>query len=122
LRTEMKSKFLFKSFIGELKAKTTNDVKLNNLSIDSEGRLGIDGESATYKSVAELAISLKSSEKLSNVEIKSLSKSSTTEGGSYISFSITADLSDWKSTDSSALDGENLESPSNLPLEGGLGE
>lgn len=106
LRTEKKSKYLFKNFIDELKAKTTNDVKLNNLSIDSEGMLSIDGESVTYKSVAELAISLKSSEKLDNVEIKSLSKSSSTEGENYINFSITANLTDWKSSSS----GNSLES------------
>lgn len=104
LSTEKKSKYLFKIFIDELKTKITNDIKLNNLSIDNQGTVVMDGESKSYRSVADLALALESSSKLSNIEITGLSLS-TDEGNNQVNFSISANLVDWGSS-SSAEEGE----------------
>lgn len=104
LSTEKKSKYLFKIFIDELKTKITNDIKLNNLSIDNQGTVVMDGESKSYRSVADLALALESSSKLSNIEITGLSLS-TDEGNNQVNFSISANLVDWNSS-SSAEEGE----------------
>lgn len=94
LTTEKKSKFLFKQFIDDFKTKITNDTKLNNLSIDSQGVISMDGESISYRSVADLAVSLKSFSKIDGVEMSGLSRS-TDENTSFVNFSITANLVDW---------------------------
>ena len=104
LSTEKKSKYLFKIFIDELKKKITNDIKLNNLSIDSQGIVVMDGESNGYRSVADLALALESSSKLDNIEITGLSLSTDGES-SQVNFSISANLVDWGSS-SSAEEGE----------------
>jgi len=104
LSTEKKSKYLFKIFIDELKKKITNDIKLNNLSIDSQGIVVMDGESKGYRSVADLALALESSSKLDNIEITGLSLSTDGES-SQVNFSISANLVDWGSS-SSAEEGE----------------
>lgn len=104
LSTEKKSKYLFKIFIDELKKKITNDIKLNNLSIDSRGIVVMDGESKGYRSVADLALALGSSSKLDNIEITGLSLSTDGES-SQVNFSISANLVDWGSS-SSAEEGE----------------
>jgi len=111
LSTEKKSKYLFKIFIDELKKKITNDIKLNNLSIDSQGIVVMDGESKGYRSVADLALALESSSKLSDIEITGLSLS-TDEGNNQVNFSISANLVDWGSSSpveegEAELEGEN---------------
>jgi hypothetical protein len=100
LSAEKKSKYLFKIFIDEFKTKITNDTKLNNLSIDNQGTVSMDGESKSYRSVADLALALKSSSKLGDVQIAGLSLS--TDGGvSQVNFSLSANLVDWGSSGSS---------------------
>lgn len=116
LSTEKKSKYLFKIFIDELKKKITNDIKLNNLSIDNQGIVVMDGESKSYRSVADLALALKSSSKLSDIEIAGLSLS-TDEGNNQVNFSISANLVDWGSS-SPAGEGETKPKDKN----GGLDE
>ena len=111
LSTEKKSKYLFKIFIDELKTKITNDIKLNNLSIDNQGIVVMDGESKGYRSVADLALALESSSKLSDIEITGLSLS-TDEGNNQVNFSISANLVDWGSSSpveegEAELEGEN---------------
>lgn len=110
LSTEKKSKYLFKIFIDELKKKITNDIKLNNLSIDSQGIVVMDGESGSYRSVADLALALETSKELANVEIVALSLSSGEETN-LVNFSISASLVNWKvsssvaDTESTSFDG-----------------
>ena len=103
LSAEKKTKFLFKIFIDELKTKITNDVKLNNLSIDNQGVAVLDGESNNYRSVADLATSLESSSGITDVEINSLSLSPD-DSEARVIFSITADLKDWGSQNDSVED------------------
>lgn len=110
LSTEKKSKYLFKIFIDELKTKITNDTKLNNLSIDNQGAVVMDGESGSYRSVADLALALETSKELANVEIVALSLSSGEESN-LVNFSISASLVNWKvsssvaDTESTSFDG-----------------
>lgn len=94
-----RSKYLFKSFIDELTQKITNDTKLNNLTINDSGKVTMDGESASYRSVADLSVALQSSSKIKNVEITGLSQSAA-EGETIVSFSITAEIADWNGTTS----------------------
>jgi len=96
LSTASKSKYLFKAFVDELIKKITNDTKLNNLSIDSSGRVAMDGQSGSYRSVADLALALKSSNKLKNIQIMGLTQSNES-GTVVVSFSMAAQISDWKS-------------------------
>jgi len=110
LSAEKKSKYLFKLFIDELKIKITNDVKLNNLAIDSQGTVTMDGESKSYRAVADLALALESSSKIDNVEIAGLSLSADEDDGNQVTFSLTADLVDW---DSAVTDEEVVENLDN---------
>lgn len=95
ITTASKTKYSFKGFIDELTKKITNDTKLNSLSISDAGVVTFDGTSATYRSVADLALALKSSSKLENVEIAGLTRSSD-QGTSQVTFSMTAQIKDWK--------------------------
>ena len=70
-----KSKYQFYAFMNELSGKTTNDVKINNLTIDKNGAITLDGKSKSYRSAADLALALKSSKKISEVQITGLSES-----------------------------------------------
>jgi hypothetical protein len=90
-----KSKYSFNDFIVELTKKITNDTKLNSLSISDSGVLTMDGVSSTYRNVADLAVSLESSEKLENVQISGLT-GNLEEQDNQVSFSMTADIKDWK--------------------------
>lgn len=105
----VKSKYLFRAFIDQLNSKITNDTKLNSLSIDSSGKVSLDGESASYRSVADLAVALSTSEKLTDVTISNLSQSvaespAATSGSasrqatSKVTFSISAKIKDWKTS------------------------
>jgi len=97
LSTAARSKFLFDAFITDLAHKITNDSKLNSLAISETGDLTIDGVGGSYRSVADLAISLQSSPKLDNIQIAGLSES--TDGGtSQVTFSMTGKIKDWKSS------------------------
>lgn len=103
LSTAAKSKYLFRAFIDQLNSKITNDTKLNSLSIDDAGKVSLDGESASYRSVADLAVALSSSDKLTNVEVSNLSQSATettaksvSQNTSKVTFSISATIKDWK--------------------------
>jgi len=89
-----KSKYSFNEFIVELTKKITNDTRLNSLSISDSGVLAMDGVSSSYRNVADLAVSLESSEKLENVQISGLTE--TLEQDDKVSFSMTADIKDWK--------------------------
>ncbi|MCX6812140.1 MAG: PilN domain-containing protein [Candidatus Berkelbacteria bacterium] len=95
LQSASASKYLFKNFIDELTKKITNDTKLNNLAIDSSGKVTFDGNAGSYRSVADLALSLQSSKKLKNVQISALSMSAVA-GSNLVTFSMTADIADWK--------------------------
>jgi len=101
LSTASKSKYLFRGFIDELVAKMTSDTKLNNLSIDDLGKVTMDGESGSYRSVADLAVALGSAKKLKDVQITGLSESSE-NGKTVVTFSMTGQISDWKTTATSA--------------------
>lgn len=106
ITTASKTKYSFKGFIDELTKKITNDTKLNSVSITDAGVVAFDGSSATFRSVADLALALKSSSKLKNVEIAGLTRSPEA-GVSQVSFSMTAQIKDWKvesveSTDTAA--------------------
>jgi len=107
ISTASKSKYLFKSFIDEMTTKITNDTKLDNLAIDNFGHITIDGQSGSYRSVADLAVALGTSKKLENVQIAGLATASES-GTSIVSFSITADIKDWKdqASESAATDEE----------------
>lgn len=104
LSNASKSRYLFRAFIDQLDSKITNDTKLNSLSIDSAGKVSLDGESASYRSVADLAVALSTSDKLTDVVVSNLSQSSglstTTSGNSQtaspVTFSISAKIKDWK--------------------------
>lgn len=90
-----KSKYQFYAFMNELAGKTTNDVKINNLTIDKNGAVTIDGKSKSYRAAADLAMALKSSSKIKNVQITGLSE--TVENNSaLVSFTLTAEIADWK--------------------------
>jgi len=115
-----KSKYLFRAFIDQLDTKITNDTKLNSLSIDNSGKVSLDGESASYRSVADLAVALQTSDKLKNVTISGLSQSGSGAGASAgtVTFSISATIKDWK-----IQTPETQESPSatgEVPTVGGL--
>jgi len=116
LSTASKSKYLFKAFIDELVKKITNDTKLNNLSIDSSGKVTMDGQSGSYRSVADLALALKSGSKLKNIQITGLTQS-TENGAAVVSFSMIADISDWKSASTT-----ETQAPSATTTPGGEGE
>lgn len=96
LSSAEKTKYLFRVFIDDLKSKITNDSKLDNLSIDQNGKMTISGQSKNYRAVADLAEALGSSTKLKNVNILSLSQSAESSE-STVNFSISAEISDWKS-------------------------
>jgi len=99
LSNASKSKYLFRAFIDQLDTKITNDTKLNSLSIDNSGKVSLDGESASYRSVADLAVALQTSDKLKDVTISGLSQSSANESGNkqnLVTFSISAMIKDWK--------------------------
>lgn len=88
------SKFLFKTFMDELITKITNDVQLKNLSIDQTGKIVMDGQAGSYRSVADLATALSSSNNLKNVQITSVSESSQ-DNKIVTSFSMTAEIQGW---------------------------
>ena len=94
-----KTKYSFKTFMDELTKKITNDTKLNSMAISESGLVTVDGQSKSYRSVADLAVALKSSPKLSTVEISGLTQGS---GVNLINFSLTAQIKDWKAATSAA--------------------
>lgn len=102
LSTAAKSKYLFRAFIDQLDSKITNDTKLNSLSIDNVGKVSLDGESASYRSVADLALALSTFDKLANVSISNLSQTASgsasgkTAAAGKVTFSISATIKDWK--------------------------
>lgn len=116
LRTASRSKYSFKGFMDELKKKITNDTKINNLSIDSNGLVTIDGQSKNYRSVADLAVSLESSDKIDDVEVSGLAQSSDSSG--LISFTITAKINNWNQATTTAATGTG----SSQTTEGGTSE
>lgn len=110
LSTASSSRYLFRAFIDDLIAKITNDTKLNNLSIDSEGRVTMDGESGSYRSVADLALALESSKKLKDVSISGMSQAEE-NGKMIVIFSMSGQISDWKAAAKSSTEtGEGGES------------
>ncbi len=127
LSTASKSKYLFRVFIDDLTKKITNDTKLNSLSIDDSGKVSIDGESASYRSVADLTVALQTSEKLKDISITGLSQSSSNDNeksqGKVI-FSISAKILDWKLAIAEAQTGASATEASDgvtIPAIGGTG-
>lgn len=88
------SKFLFKTFIDEFITKVTNDIQLKNLSIDQTGKIVMDGQAGSYRSVADLATALSSSASLKNVQIISVSESAQ-DNKIVTSFSMAAEIQGW---------------------------
>lgn len=103
-----RSKYSFNGFINELVKKITNDTKLNSMSISDTGLVTMDGVSASYRSVADLAVALKSSAKLNNIEITGLNRG-LEQGSSQVTFSMTAQITDWKADSSAATSGGTSE-------------
>ena len=120
IRTASKTKYSFKGFIDDLKKKITTDVKLNNLSIDETGLVTIDGQSSNYRSVADLAVAIDSSDKIEDVNITSLTMDPNATPVVAV-FSITAKISDWGTLNKKAV--KNTENtPSDLTGIGGTSE
>ncbi|MCX6810197.1 MAG: PilN domain-containing protein [Candidatus Berkelbacteria bacterium] len=90
-----KTKYSFKGFMDELVKKITNDTKLNSLAISDAGFVTMDGRSSSYRSVADLAVALKSSSKLKDIEITGLTKGTESAKTSSVIFSMKAQIKDW---------------------------
>jgi len=95
ISTASKTKYSFKGFVDELTKKITNDTKLNSVAVTDTGVVTFDGISGSFRSVADLALALKSSPKLTNVEIIGLTRS-TNSGEAQVAFSMSAEIKDWK--------------------------
>jgi hypothetical protein len=115
ISTASRSKYLFKALMDEISKKITNDSKLDNLTIDNVGNVTMDGKSGSYRSVADLAVALKSSKKLSDIQISGLSMSSDS-GKNTVTFSISAKIKDWKGASDTVAEIETNE------VQGGVGE
>lgn len=102
MTTASKTKYSFKTFMDELTKKITNDTKLNSLAVSESGLVSVDGQSKSYRSVADLALALKSSPKLTAIEISGLTQGTE---ANLINFSLTAQIKDWKVASSSAATG-----------------
>lgn len=99
MTTASKTKYSFKAFMDELSKKMTNDTKLNSMAITESGLVSMDGQSNSFRSVADLALALKSSPKLTNIEISGLSRGTDVN---TVNFSMTAQIKDWKAALSSS--------------------
>lgn len=78
----------------ELYNNFTKDVKINNVALSSDGTLTVDGTTASYRSVADFMMGLKSYSKISDVKLGTTSLN-TSEGVSAkekVLFSVSAKL------------------------------
>jgi Tfp pilus assembly protein PilN len=91
-----------KDFLDELYKKVTNDVKISSISIGAEGTISLEGATGSYKQVADFMLGVKSYERLSNVELSSVSLSTdeTAKNNEKVIFSVAGkvDLSKDNST------------------------
>ncbi|MCL5410320.1 MAG: PilN domain-containing protein [Patescibacteria group bacterium] len=93
--TQLKSAYLdkynFSTFTTEFYKKVTNDVKLTNMAITSDGTLSISGTTKSYRSVADLMVAMKSWDNLQNVELLTVATSED-QGALETTFSISAKI------------------------------
>jgi hypothetical protein len=75
-----KDRYSYSTFLPEFYTKITNDTKISALSVTSSGEVSISGTTKSYRAIADLAMALKSWDKLSGVEILSASMGSSDSG------------------------------------------
>lgn len=51
----------------------TKDVKISTISLASDGTVGLDGKTSSYRTVADLMLALKSNKKISEMDLKAVS-------------------------------------------------
>ena len=94
------------TFLQNFYTKITSDVILTSIAVSSDGSLGITGTTATYRSVADLMLALKSWDVLSSVELGAVSDQKDAKTGKVItSFSITAKVNQNSTTTSTSAGG-----------------
>ena len=89
-----KDRFSIATFLPDFYTKITNDVKLNSMSLTDDGTLAIAGNTKNYRTTADLVMALQSWSTLTNVELSSVSMSTSSADGikPYAIFSITAKI------------------------------
>ncbi|MFA7253405.1 MAG: PilN domain-containing protein [Patescibacteria group bacterium] len=91
-----KDRYEVEPFLKELYTKISKNVVIRNLSINSDGRISIDGNTDSYRSVADQMVTLKewkSGKKniLKNVELKGVSEN-INSGTPIVQFSLSAQI------------------------------
>jgi Tfp pilus assembly protein PilN len=71
LKAAYAEKYSLSTFNTELYKKITNDVKITSLSVSADGTLSMSGTTASYRSVADLLVALKSWDTLESVDLLS---------------------------------------------------
>lgn len=86
-----------KDFLDELYKKVTNDVKLTSISLGADGSINFEGATSSYKNVADFMLGIKSYDRISKLQLMSVSASSDTsvKSNEKIIFTVSgmADLS-----------------------------
>lgn len=71
----------------------TKDIRISALSMSSEGELSMDGVAPSYKSVGELIMALKENDRISNVQLGTVSLvSGDTATNENVNFSLISDI------------------------------
>lgn len=103
LKKAYADKYSYTQFLSDFNKKITNDAKLSNIAITSDGVLNINGTTKSYRSVADLMVALKSWDTLNSVELLSVANN-TTEGGKVETiFAISAKIDKEKQKTAAAV-------------------
>ena len=92
LKAAYAGKYDFTLFTKEFYKKITNDVKLTNMAVSTDGTLSIAGKTKSYRFVADLMVAMKSWDTLTDVDLLSSAMNETEGGAVEAIFSISAKI------------------------------
>lgn len=92
LKEAEKEKFDMSKFMTDFYTKITNDVVVTSITVGGDGTVNLNGKTGSYRSVADLAMALKSWSALSAVDIGSVSLQEEKDGTVNVVFAVSAQV------------------------------
>lgn len=92
LKSAFEKRYSYTVFLNELYQKTTTDVQLKSVSVSEDGSVSLTGVTDSYRSVADLMIVLGAWDKISNLDLASVSMSIAENRKPEVTFSISSKL------------------------------
>jgi len=84
--------YAFGKFLPKLYEKIDSDITVENLEISNTGKLSLNGNTVSYRGVADQMVALKSWNVLSNVQLVTVNLNVASNGSIEVPFVISADI------------------------------